>query len=398
VTASLQDRSRAESADHALMIDAVETFLRRHLPPEEIRRRDENHIPPYDLVPQIRDLGLLRAAFPVEAGGLALPWSTLCRLQERIGARAFFVASIINRFVSFGGLPVWHFGSERQRAELLPRILDGAALVALALTEPDAGSDARAVRTRARREGETWRIAGRKTWISDADHASYLLTLCRSDEDAGQTRGYTAFLVPRRATGVHMTPLPKVGNNCMPSYDIAFDDVVVSDADRLGAVGAGFPTITGTLKYSRASMAAAAVGTAQAALDLAKSHALAREQFGRSLAAFQVIKHRLVDMHLEIRKARLLVRELAAAIDAGEDTEEIGAATKIVATETLQMVTHHGMQILASAGYAAESPMQRYWRDARLYSFGEGTNEIQREIIASRIGLGRKEARKEDPA
>lgn len=374
------------------MLDAIDAFLRRHLPPEEIRRRDENHVAPYDLIPHIRDLGLLRAAFPAEVGGLALPWSTVCRLQERIAYHAFFVASIINRFVSFGGLPVLHFGSARQRETLLPRILDGAALVALALTEPQAGSDARAVRTRARREGDHWRITGRKTWISDADHAAYLLTLCRT-EDAEKSRGFTAFLVPRRAAGVHMTPLPKVGNNCMPSYDIALDDVAVSDDDRLGEVGAGFATITGTLKYSRASMASAAVGTAQAALDLAKSHALERVQFGRSLAEFQVVKHRLVDMHLEIRKARLLVRELAETIDAGGATEEIGAATKIAATETLQMVTHHGMQILASAGYAAESPMQRYWRDARLYSFGEGTNEIQREIIAGAIGLRQKSGR-----
>jgi len=374
------------------MLDAIGQFLRRHLPPEEIHRRDENHIPPYDLIPQLRDLGLIRAAFPAEAGGLALPWATICRLQERIGYHAFFVASIINRFVSFSGLPVLRFGSPRQREELLPRILDGTALVALALTEPEAGSDARAVHTRARRDGESWRITGRKTWISDADHAAYLLTLCRTDRHDGEARGYTAFLVPRRAGGVHMTALQKIGNNCMPSYDIAFDDVAVSDADRLGAVDAGFETITGTLKYSRAGMASAAIGTAQAALDLAKQHALERVQFGRALAAFQVIKHRLVDMHLEIRKARLLVRELADAIDAGGATEEIGAAAKIAATETLQMVTHHGMQILASAGYAAESPMQRYWRDARLYSFGEGTNEIQREIIAREIGLRRKGA------
>jgi len=267
----------------------------------------------------------------------------------------------------------------------LPRLLAGEALIALALSEPEAGSDARAVRTRARRSGQGWVISGRKTWISDAGQASHLLTLCRSAE--GEKPELTAFLVPRRSAGIAMTEIGKVGNNCMPSFDIGYDEVQVADEDRLGAVGEGFRTVSGALSYSRASMAATAVGCAKAALELAIEHAKSRVQFGRPIGQFQVIKHRLADMAFEITKAELLVAELARRIDAGEDVGMMTPMAKLAATETLQLVTAHGMQILASAGYASESPMQRYWRDARLFTFGEGTSEIQREIIAGRLGL-----------
>jgi alkylation response protein AidB-like acyl-CoA dehydrogenase len=369
------------------MLEAVDQFCRRHLPPDEIRRRDENHIPPYDLVPHLAGMGLIRAGFPEEMGGLGLPWASMCRIQERLAYHTHSISSLLNRYISFGAMPIRYFGDADQKARLLPEIFEGRALVALALSEPEAGSDARAVRTRAMRAGEGWRISGRKTWISDAGHADYLLALCRTPGETGGERSLTSFLIPRAAKGVAMTAIAKIGNNCMPSWDIGLDDVHVADSDRLGAVGDGFAAITGSLRYSRASVAAATIGTAQAAIDLASAHARDRIQFGRPLVDFQVIKHRLVDMHIEVRKARLMTYELARVIDAGEPAEEIGAVAKIVATEALQFVTNHGMQIMASAGYAAESAMQRYWRDARLYSFGEGSNEIQREIIARQIGL-----------
>ena len=370
------------------IIGSVQSLLRRRLPPDEIRRRDEQHVPPYDLVPDFAALGLIRAPVPEAFGGLGLPWSTMCRVQETIAAHAFFACSIINRFVCFGAMPIIIAGTTAQQRDLLPGILAGETLVALALTEPSAGSDARAVTTRGVKTAGGWLVSGRKTWISDADYATYLLTLCRTPPpDGGSRPSYTALLVPRRATGITMTPIPKIGNHCMPSWDIGCDDVFVPDALVLGPVGKGFQTITGTLKYSRAGVSAGVVGTAQAAFDLARSHALDRVQFGKPIAGFQVIRHRFVDMHVEITKARLMVRELARMIDAGEPADAMGAMTKASTTDMLQMVTHQGMQIMASAGYAAESPMQRYWRDSRLYSFGEGSNEIQKEIVAKALGL-----------
>jgi alkylation response protein AidB-like acyl-CoA dehydrogenase len=368
------------------ILDAVGKFCRARLTPDDVRRRDETHTPPYDLLPVLGELGSPRIPFAETDGGLGLGWTVLCRVLEHIAGFAYAPASIMNRVISFSAMPVMMFGTPRQKAELLPRFLAAETFAALALTEPDVGSDARAVKTRARRTGSGWTLTGRKTWISDADRASYLLTLCRTPDDG--ERSLTAFLVPRKTPGLHMTELKKIGHNCMPSFDIGFDEVSVPDESRLGAVGAGFNTVTGTLGYSRACMAATVTGCAQAAADMAARYARDRVQFGRPIAAFQVIKHRLVDMQLEVRKAQLLMLDLAQALDGGTVTPDQPAMAKIAATEALQFVANHGMQIMASAGYAAESDMQRIWRDARLYTFGEGTNEIQREIIAKALGLG----------
>ena len=334
------------------------------------------------------DMGLIRVPFPENVGGLGLGWNMLFEIQERLAYNAGAVASILNRLVNFSGMPVLLFGTEAQKQDILPRVLDGKMFCALALTEPDVGSDAASVKTRAVPVADGWKLQGRKTWISDADQAEYLLTLCRTADTGDDKKHLTAFLVPRRSPGISMTQIPKVGHNTMPSWDIGYDDVIVPDSLRLGERGRGMKTITGTLTCSRASMAASVVGVAQAALDLAVAYARERIQFGQPIARFQVIKHRLVDMHLEVRKAKLAVKDLARRIDLNEPVDDAASIAKIIATEALQFVTDHGMQILASAGYSAESAMQRYWRDARLYTFGEGTNEIQREIIAQHMGLG----------
>ncbi|RAH98865.1 hypothetical protein DLJ53_24845 [Acuticoccus sediminis] len=366
--------------DEQLVLQSVDAFCERHLTPAEVQRRDEAHTPANDLLVPMAEMGLIRAPFPEAVGGIDLPWSSMCKVQERLSYSAYFAGSILNRVLSFGIMPLMAHGTEAQKDALLPGLFDGQRVIALALTEPDVGSDARAVKTRAVRKGDGWVLNGRKTWISDAGGASHLLTLCRTPEEG--ERSLTAFLVPTDAPGIAMTTLPKVGNNCMPSYDIGLDDVPVADEWRLADVGKGFAAVTSALIYSRASQAATNVGLAQSAADLATQYARERHQFGRAIGEFQVIKHRLVDMHTEVMKARLMVRELARRIDMGEEPLEIAAMAKITATEALQFVVNHGMQIMASAGYSMDSAMQRHWRDARLFTFGEGSNEIQREIIA----------------
>ncbi len=366
------------------ILDSVDRFCADNLGPGEVRRRDDGHIPPYDLLPALADLGLIRAPFPEADGGYALPWASFCQIQERLGTAAYFAGSILNRVVCFGLMPLFRFGTTEQKERYVEKLFDGRTLIALALSEPGVGSDARAVTTRAVKTTTGWRITGRKSWISDAGGSSALLTLCRTPELGDKS--LTAFLIPTDTAGVDLLPMAKVGNNCMPSFEIGLD-TEVGEACVLGPVGEGFKVISSTLAYSRASMSATAVGCAQAACDLAASYARERIQFGKPIAQFQVIRHRLVDMHMEVEKARLLVRELAARIDDGRDTGIYAPMAKVAATEALQFVTDHGMQIMASACYAADSAMQRYWRDARLYSFGEGTNEIQREIAAKHLQL-----------
>ena len=369
------------------ILDTVDRFMDRHLPPAELRRRDQAHQPPYDLMPAMGEAGLLGLAIPERYGGSGQDWVTVALVQERLGQRGYMAASIFNRVVGFGVQSLLTYGSAAQQAEHLPALAAGRRLIALALTEPEAGTDAAALRTRAVAADGGWRVTGRKTWISDADGADFILTAVRTDPASRGAEGISMLLIPRTTPGIAMTELPKIGNNCMPSWDIGFDDVFVPAAALVGEPGRGFSHLMSTLHASRASMAATVTGCAQAAVDAALAHARERQQFGRSIGTFQVLRHRLADMQMRVDAVRLVVRHLAWLIATGQPCRREAAQAKVQATECLQFVTDHGMQILASAGYAAESDMQRYWRDARLYSFGEGSNEIQRDIIARELGL-----------
>jgi alkylation response protein AidB-like acyl-CoA dehydrogenase len=377
----------AWTEDQRQIVDAVGRWLDKRLPPEEIRRRDEAHEPPYDLLPEMGALGWFGLAFPQEYGGLGLDWRTVALVQYRLGRHAYMVASIYNRIVGFGAMSLLVYGSEVQRSTLLPDALAGRLLIALALTEPEAGSDAAALRTRGVGTTGGWRVSGRKTWISDARGAQLLLTPVRTEAGSTGTAGISMLLIPSDAPGITMTPLPKIGNHAMPSWDIGFDDVFVPEDALIGAAGNGFRHLMSTLHYSRASLAATTTGCAQRAVDLALAHARDRRQFGRPIGSFQAIRHRLADMQMRVDQAWLVVQHLAWLIATGQSCRREASQAKVIATETLQHVAHHGMQILASAGYSAESEMQRIWRDSRLYSFGEGSNEIQRDLIARELGL-----------
>ncbi len=375
------------TSEQKSMLEAVDRFLANRLPPEEVRRRDRAHVPPYDLLPDFAELGILGLPFDPAYGGLGESWLTLALVQERIAERAYFAASIVSRVVAFGGMSLMSYGNEAQRKKWIPQLIAGKALFALALTEPQAGTDASSMTTRAERVAGGWKIIGRKTWISDAKGASHLVVPARSEKGSKGTRGISVFLVPRDAPGIAMTVLEKVGNNCMPSFDIGFDDVLVDDDALLGVEGKGFSHILSTLHYSRASMCAAATGCAQAALNVALAHARERVQFGRPIGSNQTLAHRLADMQMRVDQSRLTLWHLAWMISNDMPCRREAAQAKVIATEALQYVTQHGMQILASAGYGIESDMQRMWRDARLFSFGEGTNEIQRDLVARELRL-----------
>ena len=377
----------AATGEQAQILASVEAFLTRNLPPAEIRRRDAEHVPPYDLLPEMGRAGFFALAVPQAQGGLGADWLTVALVQERLGRHAYMVASIFNRVVGFGLMSVLGYGSTAQRAALLPLLMTGEAFCALALTEPQAGSDAAAIRTRAERIQGGWRITGRKTWISDAEAARWLILPARTGPEREGHRGISLFLVPTATPGIAMTRLPKIGNNCMPSFDIGLDEVVLPEDALLGEEGRGFAHLMSTLHYSRASMAATVTGAAEAALALALDHAKAREQFGRPIGAFQSVAHRLVDLRTRVDLSRLMVAHLAHLIGQGAPCRREAAQAKIVATETLRDVADAGMQIMASAGYAADSDMQRLWRDSRLYTFGEGANEVLRDGIAREMGL-----------
>lgn len=369
------------------LLASLDRLMERHLPRSEVRRRDREEDPPQHLLPLFAELGLFALAVPPAHGGTGPHWRVLTRVQERMAQHAFMAAVLFNRVVCFGMSSVMTYGSTAQQATLLPDLLAGRCLISLALTEPGAGSDAGAVATRAERNGDGWRLTGRKTWISGAESARFMVVAARTDAGSSGPRGVTLFLVPPDARGVSMTKLDKLGNRCSLSWDIGLDGVHVPHDSLMGELGDGFRHLMSTLNAARAGLAASVVGVAQAAVDDAVTHAKSRVQFGKRIGDFQVIAHRLADMQTEVDLARLMVRRLAELIDAGHECRREAAQAKLVATETLKRVTEHGMQIMASAGYADGSDMQRYFRDARLYTFGEGSSEILRGVIAADLGL-----------
>ena len=373
--------------EQRLMVDSVDHFFRQHFPPEEVRRRDRAHQPPDDLLPAMADVGFLGLPIPKRYGGLEQDWGTVALVHERIAYHAGMVSSLFNRAVCFGAMSLLTYGSERHREELLPKFVRGELLFSLGLSEPAAGSDAAALSTRARKVDGGWLVNGRKTWISGADTSHYILTACRTGTGERRHDGVTMLLVPGDAKGLAMTPLEKVGNNGLSSWDIGYDDVFVPDDAVLSEERRGFRHLMTTLKFSRAGQAANAVGQGQAAVDMALAHAKERVQFGQPIGQFQAVQHHLANMQTRVDQARLMLYHLAWLIAQGRPCRKEAAQAKLVASEMLEYVAGLGMQILASAGYSLDSDMQRIWRDARLFTFGEGTSELQRNIIAREMGL-----------
>lgn len=372
--------------DRALL-DSIDRMMAREFPPEALRQADAAHETPWQLLPKMGELGLLALPFPEEVGGLGKDWRSTALVNERLAYHAGIAATLFGTTVGFGGMSLLKYGSPAQQRELLPRVMAGEARFALALTESQAGTDAGAILTAARRTAGGWVINGRKTWISNADAADYLVVACRTDPQSKGSKGVTMLLVPRHTPGISMTPLAKVGHHCMPSWDIGFDEVEVGEEALMGEVGQGFRHTMSTLHYSRAGQAANAVGQSQKAVDLAVAYAKERRQFGQAIGSFQAIQHKLADMQVRVNQARLALYHLSWLIATGRPCRLEAAQAKLVATEAFQFVTRNGLQIMASAGYAMESDMQRMWRDAGLYTFGEGSSELQRNLIARELGL-----------
>ncbi len=373
--------------DQRRILDTVDRLMKRHFPPDEIRRRDRAHADCGDMLPIFADAGLLALHFPEKYGGLAAERLSTVLVQERLAQYAGIAAVMYGQAVDFGGMSLMCYGSEAQREQLIPLVIQGKLRFSFALTEPGAGSDAAAAITSARRTSKGWVINGRKIWITMAHHADYLVTMCRTSPGSKGKSGLSTFLVPRKTPGIHMTVLDKVGNNCMSSWDIGFEDVEVPDDALMGEEGRGMRNMMTTLQYSRSGQAALALGLAQAACDSTMNFARDRHQFGQRIADFQVIRHKLVDMQTRIDQARLVLYQASWLMQMGRSCRKEAAQTKMLASEALEYVSRHGMQIQASFGYSAESDIQRHWRDGKLYTFGEGTNELQRDLIAREIGL-----------
>ncbi len=350
---------------------------------------DREHRFPQELYPKLAELGLLGVCVPEEYGGAGSDFVSYVVVLEELSRADAGVGVTVAVHTSAVTLPILTFGTDEQRARFVPPLARGELLGAFALTEPEAGSDAGALRTSATSEDGGWRISGSKRFISTARHAGTFLLFARTDASSSTAGGVSAFVLDAEHVRVTRDE-EKLGLNSTTTSDIVVDAHV--DGDRmLHDEGKGFHVAMATLDGGRIGIAAQAVGIAQAAFDAAAAYALERRQFGTSIAEFQAIQHKLANMSMEIDAARLLVLRAAWLKQQGRPHAEEGAKAKLFASEMARRQTAEAIQVFGGYGYTKEFPVERYYRDAKITEIYEGTSEIQRLVIArSILGLRRQ--------
>lgn len=381
--------------DQRMIRENVRRFMETEVRPS-VRRRDREETFAGPEIRRLGELGCCGMLIPEDWGGAGLDTTSYALMLEevaRVDASIAVALSVTNSVVAW---PLWRHGNDAQRQKYLPRLARGEILGAFCLTEPQAGSDAAAIETRAVRSGKTYRLNGTKSWVTNGGESGVYLVFAKTEPAAG-ARGITAFLVEPGFPGFRVGRYEdKMGLRSSRSAEILFADCEVPEANRLGEEGQGLKIALEALDGGRVGIAAQAVGLAQGALEAAASYAKERRAFGKTIGEFQAVQFMLADMHTEIEAARLLVwqaahmRDAARGAAAGTSSARLGAfasRAKLFAAEMANRVAYKAVQIHGSMGYSRESDVERMYRDARVLSIYEGTSEIQRMIIARDIGL-----------
>ncbi|WP_433281297.1 acyl-CoA dehydrogenase family protein [Micromonospora sp. CA-244673] len=333
-----------------------------------------------DIVGKLGRLGFLGLTVPEEAGGSGGDHLTYCLVLEELGRGDSAVRGIVSVSLGLVAKSVAAHGSAAQREEWLPRLCSGAALGCFALTEPDSGSDAAALRTRAVRDGGDWLITGTKTFITNGTTADVALVFARTGGPGH--RGVTAFLVPTGAAGLTRRQIHgKLGLRGQATGELRFDAVRVPDSARLGPEGGGFRLALATLAKGRMSVAAGCVGIAQGCLDAAVGYAGQRSQFGKPIAGHQLVQQLIAGIAVDTAAARLLVWRVADLVDRGEPFATEASMAKLFASEAAVRAANNAVQVFGGYGYIDEFPAGKYLRDARVMTLYEGTSQIQQLLI-----------------
>jgi alkylation response protein AidB-like acyl-CoA dehydrogenase len=370
--------------EQTLLRDAVRTLADERVAPRaaEIDKTAEF---PNDLREFLAAQDILALPFPTEYGGLGGELLTVCLAVEQL-SRACATTGLILAAQELGSLPLISVGTDEQKARWLPDLASGAHLIAFALTEAEAGSDVAAVRTQAVRDGDTYAITGSKRFITHGSVADLITVFAATDTDpkTPRHRRLSCFIVEVPTPGFTVTRLEhKMGIRGSPTAELAFDGVRVPVANRLGAEGDGFAIAMKTFERSRPGIAAQAVGIAQGALEVATAYAKDRRQFGKRIGDFQMVAAMLADMDAATEAARQLLYKACVEIEAGSpDAARWSAMCKLVAGDAAMRVTTDAVQVLGGYGYIDEFPVERMMRDAKITQLYEGTQQIQRSVVA----------------
>jgi alkylation response protein AidB-like acyl-CoA dehydrogenase len=353
---------------------------------------DREHRFPRELFGALGELGLMGVCVPEEHGGAGADFLSYVLVLEELSRGDAGVGVTVAVHTSAVTLPILRFGDDEQIARFVPPLARGETLGAFCLTEPEAGSDAGSLRTRAEADGGGWTITGQKQWVTNGREAGTLLLFARTDQGTPGPRGVSAFLLD--AGHVRVTrDEEKLGLNSSVTSDLVVEGARVGPDRLLHEEGKGFHVAMATLDGGRIGIAAQAVGIAQAAYDVARGYAKERHAFGRRIGEFQAIQQKVADMSTEIDAARLLVHRAAWLKERDLPHTEAGAKAKLFASEMARRQTAEAIQILGGYGYTKEFPVERYYRDAKITEIYEGTSEIQRLVIARQVlGLAERAA------
>ena len=365
------------------LASAVRKFVREQLLPAEPQVEEEDDIPA-TIVRQLKDLGLFGMTIPEDYGGLGLSMYEEARVVFEIGYASPVFRSYFGTSNGVGTLGILIDGTEAQRRQYLPRIATGELVASFCLTEPDAGSDAAALSTRAMREGDDYVISGTKRFTTNSPHAGIFTVFARTAPKEAGSRGISAFLVERATPGISVAPhYKKMGFRGSHTADVIFEDCRVPASALLGGQeGVGFKTAMKSLDHARIHMAAVAVGLCERIIDEGVRYALDRRQFGKPIADFQLIQGMLADCAAEAFAARAMVEKASRDKDAGLRITKESACCKYFATEALGRIADRVLQIHGGYGYIKEYAIERLYRDARLLRIYEGTSQIQQLVIA----------------
>ena len=370
--------------EQQLVRDTVREFAQSRIAPVAAEL-DREHRFPYELVAELAELGLMGMTVPEEYGGAGADTLSYAIAVEELTRIDSSVAITVAAHHSLGTLPIFYFGSEEQKREWLPQLASGEKLAAFGLTEPGAGSDAGATRTTAELRDGHWVVNGSKIFITNAgtEITACVTITARTGEDE-----ISNLIVPNGTPGYEISaPMEKMGWHASDTRELSFRDCAVPEGNLLGPRGQGFNQFLGILDGGRISVAAMAVGLAQGAYDLAAAYAQEREQFGRPIARFQAVQFRLADMATEIEAARNLVYKAAWVKDQGRPFGREAAIAKLYSGEMSNRVVNWALQVHGGYGYMDEFAISRLYRDQKILEIGEGTNEVQRMVIARHIGL-----------
>lgn len=366
--------------------DSVRRMAQRHVAPIAAQIDEEDRFPS-ELIPIYGDMGLLQLWVPEEYGGPGGNLTMVCLAREEISRHSEACGLLAGETTMFV-LPLMHFGSEAQKQKYLPIVAKGRTLTAIALSEPDAGSDVSGMRTRAVRDGDSYVLTGTKQWCSFGSVADYIMVFAKTSDEGG-VDNISPFIVDVRQSegltfGKHER---KMGMKGAVNVPVFLDKVRVPAENMLGEPGKGFRAAMRALDLNRPAIAAASVGLAQGALDVAARYARQRRQFKRSIAEFQGVQFMLADMAMQLEAARCLLYECARAGDLGQwdRLPKLASMAKCFASDMAMKVTTDAVQILGGYGYVKDYPVERMMRDAKLNQIFEGTNQIQRIVIAREL-------------